>query len=72
LPEGIDRNAREIYLSNEEFSQVLKMDRDAFAKLPKWKQKKFKRSCRFVLGIFLVGLCCFDLFWFVLVCFGLF
>jgi len=44
LPEGIDRNAREIYLSNEEFSQVLKMDRDAFAKLPKWKQKNLKEA----------------------------
>ncbi|KAL0334312.1 UNVERIFIED_CONTAM: Villin-2 [Sesamum angustifolium] len=41
---GIDFKRREAYLSDEEFQSVLGMDKDAFYKLPKWKQDMLKRK----------------------------
>ncbi|CAK9183963.1 unnamed protein product [Ilex paraguariensis] len=41
---GIDFKRREAYLSNEEFQAVLGMTKEAFYKLPKWKQDMHKRK----------------------------
>ncbi|XP_057488028.1 villin-2-like [Actinidia eriantha] len=41
---GIDFKRREAYLSDEEFQAVLGMKKEAFYKLPKWKQDMQKRK----------------------------
>ncbi|CAN4107227.1 unnamed protein product [Withania somnifera] len=41
---GIDFKRREAYLSDEEFVSVLGMNKEAFYKLPKWKQDMHKRK----------------------------
>ncbi|KAL8493979.1 hypothetical protein ACS0TY_024960 [Phlomoides rotata] len=41
---GIDFKRREAYLSDEEFKSVLNMTKEAFYKLPKWKQDMLKRK----------------------------
>ncbi|CAN4089904.1 unnamed protein product [Withania somnifera] len=41
---GIDFKRREAYLSDEEFVSVLGMNKEAFYKLPKWKQDMNKRK----------------------------
>ncbi|KAM3338414.1 villin-2 isoform X1 [Capsicum galapagoense] len=41
---GIDFKRREAYLSDEEFLSVLGMQKEAFYKLPKWKQDMHKRK----------------------------
>lgn len=41
---GIDFKRREAYLSDEEFQSVLGMNKEAFYKLPKWKQDMNKRK----------------------------
>ncbi|KAK4371484.1 hypothetical protein RND71_010959 [Anisodus tanguticus] len=41
---GIDFKRREAYLSDEEFVSVLGMKKEAFYKLPKWKQDMNKRK----------------------------
>ncbi|XP_011078908.1 villin-3-like [Sesamum indicum] len=41
---GIDFKRREAYLSDEEFQSVLGMEKDAFYKLPKWKQDMLKKK----------------------------
>jgi len=44
LPKGVDPTILETYLSDLEFRIVFEMTREAFAKLPKWKQDKQKQS----------------------------
>ena len=44
FPAGVDANARETCLSDEEFAIVFGMDRATFAKLPKWKQTAAKKK----------------------------
>jgi hypothetical protein len=44
FPDGVDAANREIFLSDVEFGQVLKMPKPDFAKLPKWKQQKLKKE----------------------------
>ncbi|KAK3405559.1 hypothetical protein EUGRSUZ_K01802 [Eucalyptus grandis] len=52
---GIDFKRREAYLSEEEFQAVLGMTKDAFYKLPKWKQDMHKKK----VDLFSKnGLCC--------------
>ncbi|XP_057426776.1 villin-3-like isoform X2 [Lotus japonicus] len=41
---GIDLKRREAYLSDEEFETVIGMVKDAFYKLPKWKQDLLKKK----------------------------
>ncbi|PKI32334.1 hypothetical protein CRG98_047281, partial [Punica granatum] len=41
---GIDFKRREAYLSDEEFQSVLGMTKEAFYKLPRWKQDMHKRK----------------------------
>lgn len=41
---GIDFKRREAYLSDEEFQTILGMTKDAFYKLPKWKQDMTKKK----------------------------
>ncbi|KAK4481700.1 hypothetical protein RD792_012608 [Penstemon davidsonii] len=41
---GIDFKRRETYLSEEEFQTVLGMTKEAFCKLPRWKQDMLKRK----------------------------
>eukprot|EP01023_Acetabularia_acetabulum_P035871 TRINITY_DN3388_c0_g1_i10.p1 TRINITY_DN3388_c0_g1~~TRINITY_DN3388_c0_g1_i10.p1 ORF type:complete len:596 (+),score=158.97 TRINITY_DN3388_c0_g1_i10:132-1919(+) len=48
LEDGIDPSRKELYLSDDEFQKVFKMDKDDFAELPKWKQQSQKKS----LGLF--------------------
>ncbi|KAJ1384153.1 Villin/Gelsolin, partial [Sesbania bispinosa] len=41
---GIDLQHREAYLSDEEFKTVFGMEKEAFYKLPRWKQDMLKRK----------------------------
>ncbi|KAJ8534232.1 hypothetical protein K7X08_007556 [Anisodus acutangulus] len=41
---GIDTKRREAYLSDEEFESVLGMTKEAFYKMPKWKQDVHKKK----------------------------
>ncbi|KAF3636483.1 Villin-4 [Capsicum annuum] len=41
---GIDTTRREAYLSGEEFESVLGMTKEAFYKMPKWKQDNLKKK----------------------------
>jgi len=43
-PQGIDEGSLEVYLSDQEFESVLKMNRSAFYEQPKWKQLRIKKS----------------------------
>ena len=44
LPEGVDPARLETYLSDEEFKNVFKVDKEQFSKLPGWKQAKTKKE----------------------------
>eukprot|EP00300_Choanocystis_sp_HF-7_P015692 c19141_g1_i3.p1 GENE.c19141_g1_i3~~c19141_g1_i3.p1 ORF type:complete len:804 (+),score=216.53 c19141_g1_i3:39-2450(+) len=41
---GVDRATRELYLSDEEFHAVFKMDKAAWANLKQWKQQELKKK----------------------------
>ncbi|XP_019434149.1 PREDICTED: villin-3-like isoform X2 [Lupinus angustifolius] len=41
---GIDLKRRETYLSDEEFETIFKMTKEAFTKLPRWKQDMLKKK----------------------------
>ncbi|KAL2327041.1 hypothetical protein Fmac_020468 [Flemingia macrophylla] len=41
---GIDNKRREAYLSDQEFNTVFGMDKEAFYKLPRWKQDMLKKK----------------------------
>nr|GMC82009.1 villin-2-like isoform X1 [Ipomoea batatas] len=41
---GIDLKHREAYLSDEDFEAILEMPKEAFYKLPKWKQDQLKKK----------------------------
>ncbi|PPD94035.1 hypothetical protein GOBAR_DD08947 [Gossypium barbadense] len=41
---GIDLKRREAYLSDNEFQTVFGMEKEAFYKLPKWKQDLKKKK----------------------------
>jgi len=40
---GVEPAERETYLSPEDFQEVFKMDKESFAKLPKWKRDNLKK-----------------------------
>uniref|UniRef100_A0A8C8JVH4 HP domain-containing protein n=1 Tax=Oncorhynchus tshawytscha TaxID=74940 RepID=A0A8C8JVH4_ONCTS len=44
LPEGVDPQCLEIYLSDHDFQTILKMKRDEYDSLPNWKQVSLKKS----------------------------
>eukprot|EP00063_Salmo_salar_P073101 XP_014047936.1 PREDICTED: supervillin-like isoform X1 [Salmo salar] len=44
LPEGVDPQRLEIYLSDHDFQTILKMKRDEYDSLPNWKQISLKKS----------------------------
>ena len=44
LPDDVDANRREEFLSDDDFKQALGMDRDSFAKSPAWKRKQKKKE----------------------------
>nr|XP_019949803.1 PREDICTED: supervillin-like isoform X1 [Paralichthys olivaceus] len=44
LPEGVDPQQLEVYLSDEDFQTILEMKRDEYASLPSWKQIDLKKS----------------------------
>ncbi|XP_026215825.1 supervillin isoform X5 [Anabas testudineus] len=44
LPEGVDPQQLEVYLSDQDFQTVLEMKRDEYASLPSWKQTDLKKS----------------------------
>jgi hypothetical protein len=46
LPDGVNPELRELYLSDEEFNQVFKMSLKDFNEKPLWKQKELKRTVR--------------------------
>jgi len=48
LPTNVDTNRKEIYLNDNDFALHLKMGRQDFERLPKWKKEKIKKE----LGIF--------------------
>jgi hypothetical protein len=43
IPNGVDAAAKELYLSDAEFEAVFKVDKEAWAKLPKWKRVQVGR-----------------------------
>jgi hypothetical protein len=44
LPDEMDKNTREFLLSDEEFTKVFKMSKEAFKNEKKWKQDKLKKD----------------------------
>ncbi|XP_062264648.1 supervillin isoform X3 [Platichthys flesus] len=44
LPEGVDPQQLEVYLSDQDFQTILEMKRDEYASLPSWKQIDLKKS----------------------------
>ncbi|KAM6904794.1 supervillin [Xenentodon cancila] len=44
LPEGVDPQHLEVYLSDQDFQTILEMKRDEYASLPGWKQTDLKKS----------------------------
>jgi len=46
LPDGVNPNKLEKYLSDEEFMDVLKMTRSEFAALPAWKQTNVRKESK--------------------------
>uniref|UniRef100_G3P4L1 Supervillin c n=1 Tax=Gasterosteus aculeatus aculeatus TaxID=481459 RepID=G3P4L1_GASAC len=44
LPEGVDPQRLEVYLSDQDFQTILQMKRDEYASLPNWKQIDLKKS----------------------------
>ncbi|XP_069021347.1 supervillin isoform X2 [Embiotoca jacksoni] len=44
LPEGVDPQRLEVYLSDQDFQTILEMKRDEYASLPSWKQIDLKKS----------------------------
>ena len=45
-PDGVDPSRKEAHLSDEDFSSVFKMDKAAFAKMPKWKRDRAKKEAK--------------------------
>ena len=45
-PAGTEGSRLEMYLSDAEFATVFKMDKQAFVKLPVWKQQNLKRAAK--------------------------
>jgi len=44
LPAGVDPGKKEMYLSDDVFLKMFKMDKATFSKLPDWKKKRLKQS----------------------------
>ncbi|XP_078140648.1 supervillin [Centroberyx gerrardi] len=44
LPEGVDPQCLEVYLSDQDFQTILEMKRDEYDSLPSWKQIDLKKS----------------------------
>ncbi|XP_067334100.1 supervillin isoform X2 [Channa argus] len=44
LPDGVDPQHLEVYLSEQDFQTILEMKRDEYASLPTWKQIDLKKS----------------------------
>lgn len=44
LPDDLDYSAKESFLTDEEFQSIFEMDKEAFGKLPKWKQTQKKKD----------------------------
>ena len=44
IPDGVDPKRKEDFLSNADFEKYLGMARNAFVKLPKWRQQKLKKN----------------------------
>ncbi|XP_027141350.1 supervillin isoform X3 [Larimichthys crocea] len=44
LPEGVNPQHLEVYLSDQDFQTILEMKRDEYASLPSWKQIDLKKS----------------------------
>ncbi|XP_049416405.1 supervillin isoform X2 [Epinephelus fuscoguttatus] len=44
LPDGVDPQRLEVYLSDQDFQTILEMKRDEYASLPDWKQIELKKS----------------------------
>ncbi|CAJ1076268.1 supervillin isoform X1 [Xyrichtys novacula] len=44
LPEGVDPQHLEVYLSDQDFQTILEMKRDEYASLPSWRQIDLKKS----------------------------
>lgn len=45
-PDDVDRKCRESYLTDEEFEELFKMNKEAFQKLPKWKRNGAKKKLK--------------------------
>jgi len=44
LPPDIDTNKKEMYLADDVFLKMFKMDKATFSKLPVWKKKRLKQK----------------------------
>ncbi|XP_022790762.1 supervillin-like isoform X2 [Stylophora pistillata] len=43
-PQGVDPAKLEVYLSDDDFKEIFKMEKEAFSKLPGWKQINLKKA----------------------------
>lgn len=44
LPDGVDPTRLEVYLSNDDFFELLSMTKTQFQELPAWKQSAVKKE----------------------------
>ncbi|KAM4687933.1 villin-1-like [Discoglossus pictus] len=44
LPDGVDPSRKEMYLSDQDFANIMGMSKDQFIQLPKWKQQNMKKQ----------------------------
>jgi len=44
LPEGLDLQRKEAYLTDEDFEELFGMDKDAFTNIPKWRQDVLRKK----------------------------
>ena len=44
VADGVDMTRKELYLSDEQFKEVLGKSKEEFSKLAKWKQLQIKKS----------------------------
>lgn len=44
LPEGVNPTCKELYLKDDEFEELFKMNRESFTSMPQWKQQSLKKQ----------------------------
>jgi len=44
MPSDVDKDKKEMYLADDVFLKMFKMDKATFSKLPVWKKKRLKQK----------------------------